>query len=137
MPDEQSQRKLMKTITNLILLAAALVGVSSCANTSVTKIGTVNHVPLPEGTAVAIFTAENEVKQAFVIVGVISYEGPGKNQKVDLGEATEPLKEKARAAGGNAIIIDNIRPINSGIASKSGIVSTRIYVQARAVQLIK
>jgi hypothetical protein len=37
--------------------------------------------------------------------------------------------EKARAVGGNAIIIDKSHPI------KSGIISTGIYVEARAIRL--
>jgi len=120
----------MKTITHSILLAVVLVGVSSCWSTSVTKIGAANYAALAEGKDVTIFTAESDVKQAFVVVGTISYDGPGKNDKLDFGAATEPLKEKARALGGNGIIIDKFRPI------KSGITSTRISVQARAIHLI-
>ena len=120
----------MKTITRFILLAVVLVGVSSCWSTSVTKTGTGTYAPLAESTSVTIFTAESDVKQPFVVVGIISYEGSGKNDKFDFGAATEPLKEKARALGGNGIIIDKFRPI------KSTIPSTRISVRARAVHLI-
>jgi hypothetical protein len=120
----------MKTIGRSILLAAVLVGVSACWSTSVTKIGAGTYAPLAEGTAVAIFTAESDVKQPFVVVGTISYEGPGNNNKFDFGAATEPLKEKARALGGNGIIIDRFRPLSSGITS------TRIAVRARAIHLI-
>ena len=120
----------MKTITRFILLAVVLVGVSSCWSTSVTRIGASNYAPLGEGKDVTIFTAESDVKQSFVVVGTISYDGPGKNDKLDFGAATEPLKDKARALGGNGIIIDKFRPI------KSGITSTRISVEARAIHLI-
>jgi hypothetical protein len=65
-----------------------------------------------------------------MVVGIISYDGPGKNDKLDFGAATEPLKEKASVLGGNGIIIDKFRPI------KSGITSTRISVEARAIHLI-
>jgi hypothetical protein len=120
----------MKTITHFILLAVVLVGVSSCWSTSVTKTGTANYAALGEGKDVTIFTAESDVKQPFVVVGTISYDGPGKNDKLDFGDATEPLKVKARALGGNGIIIDKFYPIASGITS------TRISVRARAIHLI-
>ncbi|MBV8216590.1 MAG: hypothetical protein JOZ08_25510 [Verrucomicrobia bacterium] len=120
----------MKTITHFILLAMILVGVSSCASTSVTKIGIATYAPLAEGKDVTIFNTESEVKQPFVVVGIISYEGPGNNDKLDFGAATEPLREKARALGGNGIIIDKFHPINSVITS------TRISVRARAIHLI-
>lgn len=120
----------MKTITHSILLAIVMVGVSSCWSTSVTKVGTGNYAPLGIGASVTIFTAESDVKQPFVVVGVISYDGPGDNNKLDFGAATEPLKEKAKALGGNGIIIDKFGPL------KSGITSTRITVRARAIHLI-
>ncbi|MGA7127164.1 MAG: hypothetical protein WBZ19_12700 [Chthoniobacterales bacterium] len=120
----------MKTITQFILLAVALAGVSSCASTSVTKIKTETYAPLSEGAGVTVFSTESEVKQPFAVVGAISYDGPGNNLKIDLGAATEPLKEKAREVGGNAVIIDNIRPI------KWALFSTGIHVEARAVHLV-
>jgi hypothetical protein len=121
---------LMKRITHFILLAMLLVGVISCASTSVTKIGTGTYAPLPEGKDVTIFNGESEVKQPYAVVGIISYEGPGKNDKLDFGAATEPLREKARAVGGNGIIIDKFGPL------KSMIPSTQIFVRARAIHLI-
>jgi len=120
----------MKRITHSILLAVVLVGVSSCWSTSVTKIGTATYAPLAEGADVTIFTAESDVKQPFVVVGTISYQGPGKNDKLDFGAATEPLREQARTLGGNGIIIDKFGPIASGITS------SRIIVRARAIHLI-
>jgi hypothetical protein len=120
----------MKTIPRLISLAVVLVGVSSCWSTSVTKVGSGTYAPLAEYAGVAIFTAESDVKQPFVVVGMISYQGPGNNNKFDFGAATEPLKEKARALGGNGIIIDKFLP------TKSGITSPRISVRARAIHLI-
>jgi hypothetical protein len=120
----------MKTIAHFISLAVVLVGISSCWSTSVTKIGTATYAPSAEGADVTIFTAESDVNKPFVVVGIISYDGPGKDDKFDFGAATEPLKEKARALGGNGIIIDKFYPI------KSGITSTRISVKARAIHLI-
>ncbi|HEY2457926.1 MAG TPA: hypothetical protein VGI13_11550 [Candidatus Acidoferrum sp.] len=42
--------------------------------------------------------------------------------------AIEPLKTKAREIGANGIIIDKSQPI------KSGIISTGIYAEARAIR---
>ena len=118
----------MKTILQFILLAVALAGFSCCARTSLTKIGTENYAPLREFAGVTMFTAESEVKQPFAVVGIISYDGPGNNLRFDLGAATEPLKDKARAVGGNAIIIDKCYPIKYEL-------SPGIHVDARAVHL--
>jgi hypothetical protein len=63
------------------------------------------------------FTGENQIKQPFEAVGIISYDNPGKFQILSLGNAIEPLKEKTREVGGNAIIIDKSQPIKSGIIS--------------------
>ena len=120
----------MKTITHSILLALVLVGITACWSTSVTKIGTGTYAPLAEGKEVTIFTSEKDVKQPFAVVGVITYEGPGTNDKFDFGAATEPLRDKARALGGNGIIVDTFYPI------KSGLTSPRIAVRARAIHLI-
>jgi hypothetical protein len=102
---------------------------AGCANSSVQRIGTAAYAPLAPGAEVAVFTAESQIKQPFDVVGIISYDNPGKYQILSLGSAIEPLKEKARSVGGNAIIIDKSNPI------KSGIISTRIYVEARAIRL--
>jgi hypothetical protein len=119
----------MKTITQNILLALGLILITSCVSSSVTKIGTGAYAPLASGTEVAVFTSESQINQPFEVVGIISYDNPGKYQILNLGSAIEPLKQKARAVGGNAIIIDKSHPI------KSGIISTGIYVEARAIRL--
>jgi len=48
---------------------------------------------------------------------------------MSLGDAVEPLKEKAREVGANAIIIDKSQPV------KSGITSTGIYAEVPAIRL--
>jgi uncharacterized protein YbjQ (UPF0145 family) len=77
-----------------------------------------------------VFTAENQIKDKYEVIGVISYNNPGKYQVLTLTSAIEPLKKKAREIGANAIIIDKSEPV------KSGIISTGIYVEARAIRLI-
>jgi len=120
----------MKAPTRHILLILGVIAITSCASISVTKIGTATHARLAEGAKVAVFTSESEVQQPFVVVGNISYNNPGKYQRLDLDDAIEPLKEKARLVGGNAIIIDKSHPIKPGTISTTG-----IYVEARAIQL--
>jgi hypothetical protein len=83
----------------------------------------------PENSEVLVFTSEDQIKQPFEVVGIISYDNPGKFQILTLGHAIEPLKERARQVGGNAFIIGNSRTV------KSGIISTGIYVEARAIRL--
>jgi hypothetical protein len=80
-----------------------------------TKIGSGTYAQLAPDTEVAVFTAESQIKQSFEVVGIISYDNPGKYRILNLGNAIEPLKEKARSVGGNAIIIDKSHPIKSGI----------------------
>jgi hypothetical protein len=109
-----------------VLLAAVLAG---CASSSVQPVGTANYAPLPANAPVIVFTTENQIKQPFEVIGLISYDNPGKYQVLNLGDAIEPLKQKAREVGGNAIIIDKSQPV------KSGIISTGIYVEARAIRL--
>jgi hypothetical protein len=119
----------MKAIIRSTLLVLELIVITSCASSSVTKIGTGAYAPLASGAEVAVFTSESQIKQPVEVVGIISYDNPGKYRILDLGDAMEPLKEKARSVGGNAIIIDKSHPI------KSGIISTGIYVEARAIRL--
>ena len=48
---------------------------------------------------------------------------------MDLGDAMDRLKGEARSFAGNGIIMDKSHPI------KSGIISTGIYVEARAIRI--
>ena len=114
------------------LVAVIVLLLSSCASTSVQKIGTSSYAPLPETADVVVFTSETQIKQPYEVVGIISsYDNPGKLRVLTLGDAIESLKEKAREAGANAIIIDKSQPV------KSGIISTGIYVEARAIRLTR
>jgi hypothetical protein len=110
-----------------LLLVAVLF--AACASSSVQKIGTTAYAPLAPGAEVAVYTAESQIKQPFEVVGVISYDNPGKYRIMNLGDSMDRLKEEARAVGGNGIIIDKSHPI------KSGIISTGIYVEARAIRV--
>jgi len=114
-------------------LKAALVSVvlvfAACASSSVEKVGTTAYAQLPETADVVVFTDPSQIRQPYEVVGIISYDNPGKFRILTLGDAIESLKEKAREAGANAVIIDKSQPV------KSGIISTGIYVEARAIRL--
>jgi len=103
--------------------------VAGCASSSVQKIGTSAYAPLPESAEIIVFTEPSQIKRPYEVIGIISYDNPGKYRILTLGDAIEPLKEKAREIGANAIIIDKSQPV------KSGIISTGIYVEARAIRL--
>jgi hypothetical protein len=65
--------------------------------------------------------------RAFEVVGLLSFRNPGKYQV--LVRTIPDLKEKARGAGANAIIIDRSEPV------KSGLTSTGISVTGRAIRV--
>jgi PBP1b-binding outer membrane lipoprotein LpoB len=118
--------KPMKLNGLLIFAALILVG---CVSSSVERIGTVSYTPRPPNSEVVVFTDANQIKEPYDVVGIISYDNPGKYQILTLGDAIKPLKTKAREIGANAIIIDKSQPV------KSGIMSTGIRAEARAVRL--
>lgn len=118
----------MTKIVRTLLITTMLFLISAC--TSVHKIGQSSYPPLMKNEEVLVFTAENQIKDKYEVIGIISYNNPGKYQVLTLESAIEPLKKKAREVGANAIIIDKSQPV------KSGIISTGIYVEARAIRLI-
>jgi hypothetical protein len=123
----KSPRFLIMRFPSLMVIASVLL--SACASNSVQQIGTVSYAPLLESSEVVVFTSESQIKEPYEVVGIISYDNPGKFRVMSLGDAIEPLKEKAREVGANGIIIDKSQPI------KSGIISTGIYAEARAIRL--
>ena len=116
----------MKAIAALLLAGFSIVG---CVNSSVERVGTATYAPAPASADVVVFTADSQIKEPFEVVGLISYDNPGKYQVLNVGDAIEPLKQKTREVAANAIIIDKSQPV------KSGIISTGIYVEARALRL--
>ena len=122
--------KLIRLIAGALLFASPLV-VGGCASSSVQRIGTSAYAPTPQNSEVLVYTDETQIKVPYEVIGIISYTNPGKYQVLTLGDAIEPLKEKAREIGGNGIIIGQSLPI------KSGIISTGITVDARAIRLNK
>ena len=81
------------------------------------KIGTSAYAPLPESAEITVFNETSQIKRPYKVIGIISYDNPGKFRILTLGDAIEPLKEKAREVGANGIIIDKSQPVKSGIIS--------------------
>ncbi len=107
------------------VIAAALL--SACVSSGITPIGSNTLNPLPPGSPVYVYTSEKEVTTPFKVVGIISYSNPGKYQILSLADVIPALKDRAREAGANGIIIDETHVI------KSGIISTGIGVTGRAI----
>jgi len=72
-----------------IILASFIL--SACASSSVQKIGTASYDPLPSSSDVVVFTSESQIKEPYEVVGIISYDNPGKYHVLSLGDAIEPL----------------------------------------------
>jgi hypothetical protein len=113
-------------ISASLLLGACTAGVGGGA---VRTVGPSAYAPLPPRVEVAVFTDADQIKEPYEVIGPISYTDPGKYEIVATGNAVEPLKARARALGGNGLIIDKSGPV------KSGIVTTGIAVEARAIRL--
>lgn len=113
----------------VLVSAAALLLTTGCTTSSFIPTGdnaNVAPVKLYAGD-LKVYMTENEVHAPFKVLGVISYTNPGKYQILSLGDVIPEIKEKARAAGANAVIIDENHAV------KSGIISTGIGVTARAI----
>jgi hypothetical protein len=111
-----------------LVVAGLLLG--ACATGDpVRTVGPSAYGTLPPQVEVAVFTEAGQVKEPYEVIGPISYVDPGKYEMVAVSNAVEPLKAKARAIGGNGIIIDKTESV------KSGIVTTGVAVQARAIRL--
>ena len=95
----------------------------------VRTVGPSTYAALPPKVEVVVFTAADQVKEPYEVIGPISYTDPGKYEMEAVSNATEPLKARARAIGGNGLIIDSTEPV------KTGIVTIGIAVTARAIRL--
>ena len=119
---------LTKKSRNTAFMIALTFGLAGCASSSAQRIGDTDYPAVPNTTNVTVYTSDSQVKQPFTVVGLVSYDDPGKYQILDIGDAIEPLKQKARELGANAIILDKSEP------TKSGLISTGIFAEARAIR---
>ena len=110
-----------------VMVFVAILSLTACVSAGVTPTGSNTLTPLPLGSEVQVFSSETQITRPFV--GLISYSNPGKYQVLSLADAIPGLKEQARKAGANGIIIDESHVI------KSGIISTGIGVTGRAIVL--
>jgi len=115
-------------VSNMLLSLVSLV-LLACASSSAQRVGSASYAPLPAGAEVQVFTDANQLKQPYEVVGLVSYDDPGKYHVLTVGDAIEPLKAKARELGANAIIMGQSHPV------KSGIWSTGIYAEAQAIRI--
>jgi hypothetical protein len=116
--------------SRVLVLFLATPLLSGCAHLSFTPVGDSNYRPLGSGTGVFIFPDEDDVDELFEVVGTIEYANPGKYQQISLRDVFPLLRERAREAGANGVIIDDRQTIVSGIASRG------IAVRARAIRLL-
>jgi hypothetical protein len=110
-----------------VFVVAALL--SACVSSGITPIGSNTFNPLPPGSIVYVYRSEKEVPSPFKAIGIISYSNPGKYRILSLSDVIPDLKDLAREAGANGIIIEETHMI------KSGIISTGIGVTGRAILL--
>jgi uncharacterized caspase-like protein len=85
--------------------------------------------PLPEGAVVAVYSSAADVKGSFEVIATLAHANPCKFHRCNVKDAIEPLSEKAREVGANAIIIDDSQRVATSL------MSTGITVQARAIRL--
>jgi hypothetical protein len=112
-----------------LLVSMGLLLGACASHEPVRTVDSSTYPALPPAVDVAVFTDAEQIKEPYEVIGPISYTDPGKYEMVAVSNAVEPLKAKARAIGGNGIIIDKTEPV------KSGIVTTGIAVEARAIRL--
>jgi len=117
----------MKAILHICITGVICIFILACASSSSQRIGQSSYPSQPDTTEVLVFTSDTQIKDKFETIGIISHNNPGKYRILTIESAIEPLKQQARQLGANAIIIDKSYPV------KSGIISTGIYVEARAI----
>jgi hypothetical protein len=84
---------------------------SACVSSGITPIGSNTFSPLPPGSPVYVYRSEKEVPSPFKAIGIISYSNPGKYRNLSLNDVIPALKDLAREAGANGIIIDETHVI--------------------------
>lgn len=100
-----------------------------CVRSLVVRVGNLRYPALDASTNVAVFSAGEPIGRPYRVIGVISHSDPGKYHIRSLEDEIPALESRAREIGANGIIIDSTRRI------KSGLISTGIDIQARAIRL--
>jgi hypothetical protein len=93
------------------------------------RVSKKQYQPLPAGAQVAVYSSTADVKGGFEVIATLAHANPCKFHRCNIKDAIEPLSEKAREVGANAIIIDDSQRVATSL------MSTGITVQARAIRL--
>jgi hypothetical protein len=114
----------------MVVLCMGMAFLAGCAKTSVTRVGSETFAPLSDTADVRLFSNESELQSSYVTVGILTHANPGATgfDVVTFDDAAlEALKNKARAVGANAIILDQVQP--------GGAWSGGLRVRARAIRI--
>ena len=117
-------------IASIVLaLAVSIAVLPACSPQPPIVYGQQPYPPVPSGVTVQVFMRESDIHHPYRVLGAVSAMDLGKYQMLGWQDALPALEQKARAIGGNGLIIDNYQPV------KSGIFSTGYSVLARAIRL--
>jgi hypothetical protein len=103
--------------------------IAACGRTSAVPIGREHYAPIPATQEVLVFTSDADVGSPFHVAALLTYDNPGKYRILTIENAIPDLQDQAREVGADALIIDQVAAV------KSGIISTGIHVTARAIRL--
>jgi hypothetical protein len=110
-----------------LIVAGAILIAQGCTSSGVIPVGGEKLMPAPAGSAVFVYSSDAQVGKPFKVIGIISYTNPGKYQIKSLNDVIPEIRDLAREAGANGVIIDESHVV------KSGIISTGIGVSGRAI----
>jgi len=110
-----------------LIVAVAILVSQGCTSAGVIPVGGEKLTPAPSGSPVSLYSSDSQVGKPFKVIGVISYTNPGKYQVLSLNDVIPEIRDLAREAGANGVIIDESHVV------KSGIISTGIGVKGRAI----
>jgi hypothetical protein len=80
----------MKAICQTILLMVISASLGACTHIGSQRIGQSTYPPFAENENVFVFTSDSQIKNKYEVVGIISYNNPGKYQVLTL-EAASPV----------------------------------------------
>jgi hypothetical protein len=112
-----------------ILAGVAALTVSGCASSIVVPVGATILQPLPQDEPVQIYFDDGQVKKPFTVIAMVSRSDRGKYRMLSLQDMIPDLKNAARTAGANCLIITHTEAIKSGIWSRG------LAVDAKAIHI--
>jgi len=111
------------------LAGVAALTVSGFASSIVVPVGATILQPLPQDEPVQIYVDDGQVKKPFTVIVMVSRSDRRKYRMLSLQDMIPDLKNEARTAGANGLIITHTEAI------KSGIWSTGLGVDAKAIHI--